>query len=53
MSHALRGILYAHVSPFQLASAQLIPVLRHIFNILCACLGLSNDMCAEKPHPAL
>ena len=53
MSYALRGILSAHVSPSQLTSAQAIPVLRHIFNIPCACLDLSNDMCAEKPNPAL
>lgn len=37
--------------PFSLTSAQLIPVPRHIFNLPCAHLISSTDICAEEPHP--
>ena len=36
-----------------LTSAHATLILRLERHSLCACLGLSNDMCAEKPHPAL
>ena len=50
LSHALGGISSAHISTFQPTSAQPIPILRHIFDIPCAHLDFSTDICAADPR---